>query len=74
MTTTSVLSFLAREDLAGSTMLMFRCVAANDVGNATSNTATVTIQSTLSFVLFDTFYVRLTLGCLLDPVLCSYSN
>ena len=43
--TTSVLSFIGREDLAGSSILMFRCVASNDAGNATSDTATVTIQS-----------------------------
>ena len=46
--TTSVLSFVAGEDLASPPVLMFRCVATNDVGNATSDTATVTIQSKLS--------------------------
>ena len=48
--TTSVLSFDAREDLTSPPVLTFRCVATNDVGNATSDTATVTVQSKLSCV------------------------
>lgn len=71
-TTTSVLSFLAREDLAGSAMLMFRCMATNDVGNATSDTATVTIQSKLSLCFFNTFMLGMARLALVSFLLCSY--
>ena len=57
--TTSVLSFVAREDLAAPPVLAFRCVATNDVGNATSDTAMVTIQSKLA-VFYVEFELRLS--------------